>query len=140
MICEAALALIKRWEGLKLEAYRDQVGKLTIGWGHTLNVLENDTCSEQEAEDWLIEDLEYFERVVSRLVQVMLNENQKGALVSFVFNLGLAHVKDGTIWKLLNRGLYEEAADQFPRWVKENGEPSQGLLHRREAERALFLS
>ena len=73
-----------------------------------------------EGEGMLRRDLERFERGVRRLCPVPLTQGQYDALVSFSFNLG--------------------AADEFPRWVFAAGHRLAGLVRRREAERALFLS
>ncbi|NER83460.1 MAG: lysozyme, partial [Leptolyngbya sp. SIO1D8] len=40
----------------------------------------------------------------------------------------------------LNAGDYQGAANEFPRWVKAGGRVLQGLVRRRNAEQALFLS
>jgi lysozyme len=39
-----------------------------------------------------------------------------------------------------NREDYEGAADEFLKWNKAGGKVLNGLVRRREAERALFLS
>ena len=62
------------------------------------------------------------------------------SLVSFFFNLGLGALGDSTLLRKLNAGDYQGAADEFPRWVKAGGQTLPGLVKRRDAERALFLS
>lgn len=103
----AGLALIKRWEGLHLEAYPDpgsprarhklSTGKddpgldgapWTIGWGHTHLVQPGMLISREAAEAFLREDVEVAERIVDAGVRVPLTSNQFSALVSFVFNVG----------------------------------------------------
>ena len=80
--------LIKNYEGLRLKAYRCPSNKLTIGYGHTANVKENDVITKEQAENYLTQDLKRFENAVNRLVKVSLTQNQFDALVSFAFNLG----------------------------------------------------
>ena len=58
---EEGVALIKKFEGCELEAYRCSADVPTIGYGHTKNVSDGDTCTAQEAEDMLKKDLEEFE-------------------------------------------------------------------------------
>lgn len=132
--------LIKSFEGLELEAYLCPADIWTIGYGHTGNVKEGDRITKAEAEALLDKDLQTFRNGVKRLVKVPLNENQFGALVSFAYNLGLGSLQSSTLLKMLNAGDYTGAADQFLRWNKSGGKVLTGLVRRREAERAVFLT
>jgi lysozyme len=132
--------LIKSFEGLELEAYLCPSDVWTIGYGHTKGVKEGDTVTKEEAEKLLDEDLAFFRNGVKRLVKVDLNENQFGALVSFAYNLGLGSLESSTLLKILNAGDYDGAADQLLRWNKSKGKVLTGLVRRREAERAVFLT
>jgi lysozyme len=132
--------LIKSFEGLELEAYLCPADVWTIGYGHTKGVKEGDTVTKEEAEKLLDEDLAFFRNGVKRLVKVDLNENQFGALVSFAYNLGLGSLESSTLLKMLNAGDYDGAADQLLRWNKSKGKVLTGLVRRREAERAVFLT
>lgn len=132
--------LIKSFEGLELEAYLCPADIWTIGYGHTGNVKEGDRITKAEAEALLDKDLQTFRNGVKRLVKVPLNENQFGALVSFSYNLGLGSLQNSTLLKMLNAGDYTGAADQFLRWNKSGGKVLTGLVRRREAERAVFLT
>jgi lysozyme len=42
--------------------------------------------------------------------------------------------------KFINEGNLQAAAAQFGNWVYVNGQVSQGLVRRRAAEKALFLT
>ncbi|HEY9887372.1 MAG TPA: lysozyme [Candidatus Obscuribacterales bacterium] len=139
------LVIVKRCEGLELEAYQDSVGVWTIGYGHTAaagppTVSPGQRITEAEAENILKQDLGLFENGVRNLVKVPVNSDQFSALVSFSFNLGLGALGDSTLLRKLNAGDYQGAADEFPRWVKAGGQTLPGLVKRRNAERALFLS
>lgn len=138
----AGLTLIKSFEGLSLEKYRDAVGKWTIGYGHLILPHENfpQALTQVEAEDLLRADLGVTERGIHRLVTVDLNQNQFDALVAFAFNVGLGNLQNSTLLRLLNQGQYQEAADQLLRWNKAGGKILAGLTRRREAERALFMT
>jgi len=94
----------------------------------------------EEAEKMLDEDIERFEKSVNKLVKVTLNENKRGALVSFMFNIGTENFKESTLLSLLNAGDHKNAAIQFARWNKCNGKVLKGLTLRREAECKLFLA
>jgi lysozyme len=141
-INDAGLALIKEFEGCRLNAYRDIVGVLTIGYGHTgQDVWTNQVITEAKAEALLIKDLEKFENGVQDLLQVSaITNNQFSALVCFAYNLGLGNLEKSTLLKLVNERKFQEAAEQFLVWDRAGGEVVPGLLRRRQAERALFLS
>ena len=61
-ISEEGKQLIRDFEGLRLSAYRDAVGVLTIGYGHTGGVRLGQTITHREAELLLSADLEPIER------------------------------------------------------------------------------
>lgn len=135
---QKGLDLIKSFEGLRLSAYKDVVGVVTIGYGTTSGVKMGDTITKERAEQLLREDVERFEQQVLRLVRVPLSQGQHDALVSFVYNLGAGNLSNSTLLRLLNAGDYAGAAAQFDRWNKAGGKVLAGLVRRRAAERALF--
>ncbi|HYH39940.1 MAG TPA: lysozyme [Azospirillum sp.] len=144
-ICKAAIDLVKEFEGLYLKAYRCPAGVPSIGWGHTRGVTMGQTTTQAQAEKWLAEDLEEAGRAVDRLVTVPISQNARGALASFVFNLGSGALGGSTLLRLLNAERpAEEVAQQFGRWTKAtvNGAKVDlpGLVKRRAAEAALFLT
>lgn len=134
-----AMDIIKECEGFRAKAYYCPAGKVTIGYGHTKGVKIGDECSEADAEAWLVEDMYDAANAVKRLVTAPLNDNQMGALISFVFNLGANKIKNSTLIRKLNSGDYEGAANEFPRWIYSGGNILNGLKKRRELEKALFL-
>ena len=136
---ERGLALIRQFEGLRLAAYKCSANVPSIGWGTTKGVKMGDTITREEADRLLCEDAQRFADHIAALVKVPLNQNQADALVSFVYNVGPAAFGKSTMLKLINQGLFDDAALQFVRWNKANGEPLPGLTRRRIAERELFL-
>jgi GH24 family phage-related lysozyme (muramidase) len=135
------LEIIKDFEGCQLKAYVCPSGVLTIGYGHTGDVYEGQTITQAQAEQLLKQDILDFEQGVERLAGSMVqNDDQFSALVSFAYNVGLGALANSTLLRLLNQGKYSEAADQFLRWNKGDGEELPGLTRRRKAERSLFLS
>lgn len=137
---QAGLEFIKKAEGVRLEAYDDGIGVATIGVGHVKGVKFGDRATPEQVDQWLSEDLEEAENALNASVKVELTQNQFDALVSWVFNVGAGAMRSSTLLKVLNQGLYEEAANQLLRWDKAGGRQMRGLTRRREAERALFLS
>ena len=138
---ESMIAVIKKFEGLRLKAYKCPAGVQTIGYGHTRNFKfsENYKITEEQAEKFLHEDLKKFENSIKKLVKVPLSQCQFDALVSFTFNVGATNFKNSTLLKYLNNGEYSLAAEQFERWIYSNGKKLDGLQTRRKAEKEIFL-
>lgn len=134
----AGLSLIKSFESLRLNDYRDTGGVPTIGWGHTKGVKMGQTITEAQASDFLMDDLEEAESAVSRFVSVPLNDNQFAALVSFAFNCGTEAFRRSTLRKKLNAGDYKAVPGQLALWVNDNGKKLAGLVRRRKAEADLW--
>ena len=135
---EKGIELIKHFEGCRLEPYRCSADVLTIGYGHTRNVIENMKITEDTAEALLQQDLKDFEDHVTSLSQVELNQDQFDALVSWTFNLGETNLKNSTLLKVLNENKHDEVPAQIRRWNKAGGRVLEGLVRRREAEALLF--
>ncbi|MGV3621975.1 MAG: glycoside hydrolase family protein [Archangium sp.] len=138
---QAGLNLIKEFEGLRLTAYRDPVGVLTIGYGHTgSDVKPGMTISQQRAEQLLKNDTGWAQKAVRDTVKVPLTQGQFDALTSFTFNLGAGALRSSTLVKKLNAGDYAGAQNEFGRWVHAGGQVLAGLVRRRAAEAKMFGS
>jgi len=135
---DEGISLIKKFEGCRLEPYFCSGNVLTIGYGHTKDVIENMSITEDTAEALLKEDLKDFEEQVSNLVKVELNQNQFDALIAWTFNLGSGNLSSSTLLKKLNNSEYDEVPEQIKRWNKAGGKVLEGLIRRREAEALLF--
>lgn len=146
-ISEKGLNLIKKYEGFSSKPYMCPANVPTIGYGSTYYPngtkvkLSDDQISEEEA----TQILEYiaqkdFGSAVNKFVIVDLTQNQFDALVSFAYNIGRTAFENSTLLKLLNRGEYEAAAEQFEKWNKSGGRVLSGLTKRRFDEQKLFLS
>ena len=137
--------LICEFEGEQLIAYDDGVGVWTIGFGtikypNGVRVKKGDTCTLDQAKEYMRHDLIEFEHTVNSSVKVPLNQNQFDALVSLAYNIGSNAFKSSTLVKKLDTGDYQGAADQFNVWVNAGGKRMQGLVSRRDREKLLFLS
>lgn len=135
----AGKALIQSFETCDLTAYPDQRGVWTIGWGHTAGVSPSDTCTQDQADAWFVQDTQTAVNAVSRSVDVALSQNQFDALVSLCFNIGSHAFATSTLVALLNQGSIAGAVQQFLVWNHVNGQPNAGLTRRRTAEQSLFL-
>jgi lysozyme len=141
MIRDQLLDLVKEFEGCKLEAYQDQVGKWTVGYGSTGPGINEDTVwTQEQADTRLIASLERFQAQIIKNTEMALGDNQLDALTSFVYNLGLGSYLKSTLKKKIEDKEFVEAADEFLKWDRVGGEVSPGILRRRKAERQLFLS
>ena len=139
-ISQEGLSLIKKFEGLRLRAYKCSANVLTIGYGHTGRVKETDKITLEEADSLLEKDIAKFEEYVSDNVIVKLNQSQFDALVAWTFNLGPGNLRESTMLKKLNNGDYESVPFEMRRWNKAGGKTLDGLIRRRQAESLLFES
>ena len=139
---EKGIALIKRFEGLKLNAYLCSAGVPTIGYGNTYypngtKVKLGDTISKEQADELLIDILKKFEGIVNRKLKVKVTQNQFDALVSHTYNTG----GSGTLFRLINTGADKQTIKEWieTRYITANGVKLNGLVRRRKAESDLFF-
>ena len=135
-LSQNGLNLIKKWEGLRLKAYKCSAGKWTIGYGHTTGVTKNLTCIQEQADAWLYADCQNAMDAVNRWDTVYhWSQNEFDALVSFTFNCGSANLK-----ALLKNGTRSrnEIEKYLPQYRKAGGKVVQGLINRRNDELKLF--
>jgi lysozyme len=130
--------LTESFEGVRLSAYQDQVGRWTIGYGHTNGVQAGDTCTQDEADMWLRQDMAWAVNCVNALVTRSLTQGEFDSLVDFSFNLGYGSLEHSTLLSLVNQGQFAQAADEFAKWDHAGGQVVAGLLRRRLAEEAEF--
>lgn len=138
-ISDKGIDFIKKEEGLVLNAYLCPAGVWTIGYGHTNGVKKGDVISEEKAEEFLREDVLYSERIVNKMVEVELTQNQYDALVSFCFNVGSGAFISSTLLKKLNSGANDdEICKELSKWVYSKGRKLPVLIARRERECKLY--
>jgi lysozyme len=141
-------ALIAQFEGFVPRPYDDAAGHATIGFGHLLHkgavtaadVARWGTISRERGLKLLMEDAREAERAVREAIHVPLRQAQFDALVSFAFNVGTGAFASSTLVRKLNAGDARGAGDELLRWANAGGRVLEGLLRRRQAERALFES
>ena len=155
-----------RYEGCRNRPYLCPAHIWTIGYGHVLYQQQirlpmvkkegesvqirkeyplaegdNRVWSKEEINALFATDVSSFERGVLRLVPgVAGRQGTFDAMVSFAFNAGLGNLQRSQIRIKANRGEWQAAADALMDWTKGGGRVLPGLVKRREAERALFLS
>lgn len=133
-----ALNLIKKWEGCRLTAYKDEGGVWTIGWGHTAGVYEGQTITQEVADAMLAEDVAAYNNAVKAYdPKYHWTANEEDALTSFAYNLGTGSISQVTANGTRSK---EVIAQKMLLYVNVNGKPSDGLKNRRRDEVNLFLS
>lgn len=133
-------ALIRKSEGLRLKAYRDSGGVLTIGFGHCgPDVTEGKKITFDEAEAMLQKDATHACDSVLQLTGGNVSQGQLDALTDFVFNLGSKRLQGSTLLRKHKAGNYPGAAAEFSKWVYCDGRILEGLIKRRAAETHLYI-
>lgn len=156
-----------KYEGYKNKPYLCPAHIWTCGWGtvlyqeqirlpmirvegkevpmirkeYPLRPEDNRVWSKEELVEMFKADLESFERAVLRLVPGCAgHQGRFDALVCLAYNIGSGALQRSTIRMKANRGDWEGAAEAFMMWTKGGGQVLPGLVKRRKAEIALFLS
>lgn len=142
-ISSKGVDLIKEFEGYYDHAYNLGDGGWTIGYGtfnylpNGIKVYEGMTCTESEAEQWLIEELAAFVTQVNNIAVSKfpsLNQNQFDALVSYAYNRG-----GGGLRQLVNNSSsIDELGNNITVYWGSNTTYYNGLMRRRRREQALF--
>jgi GH24 family phage-related lysozyme (muramidase) len=141
-ISQVGINLIKSFEGCRLTAYKVTSSEkyYTIGWGHyASDIRVGQTITQQQADNFLNQDLQKFIKGVNDCVHVPITQYQFDALVSLCYNIGIGAFQSSTLVQALNKHDYSGAASQFLLWVHSGGKTLQGLVTRRKAEMSLFM-
>lgn len=141
VVSPKGLALIKQFEGLRLKAYKCPAGVWTLGYGETRGIRPGMVWTREQAEKALIEGVKPYANTVAKAIgKVPTTQNEYDAMVSFCFNVGDGAFRKSSVLRHHVRGQKKLAADAFMKWVKGGGRTLPGLVRRRKAERALYLS
>lgn len=140
MIPENAIQLAKTFEGFSNEVYLCPAGYPTIGWGHLCSK-DHPPIDKAQGETYLMMDLRDAYMGTIRECPTLLYgpETQLGAIVDFVFNLGIGRLQTSTLRRRINAGMWDEVPKELQRWVYGGGKKLKGLVLRRQAESAFFL-
>ena len=147
------MGLIKEFEGCHLTAYPDPLTggmPITIGWGSTRDrkgqpFYLGNKITQVEADALLEFDIR--NRFLPSLRQIPhwseMNDNQRGALLSFAYNLG-AGFYGGSGFATITRNLRGKNWSAIPKTLELYRNPGSnveaGLLRRRIAEGKLWAS
>ncbi len=132
------VSLIKESEGFAEHAYKCPAGKITIGYGSTFYqdgtpVKMGDTITPEKAEEllhWYCDtQIKYPEG---------LNDNQKSAVCSLVYNIGVGAFERSQLKKAIEARNEKRIREEWT-WYKANGKVLLGLVKRRQKELNLFF-
>lgn len=145
-IPKQAVEIVKRWEGLKLKAYKDVVGIVTIGYGTTaaagvgITPRLGMTITQAEAEWYLERALSKFAEKIRPKITAPINDNEWAAFLSLAYNIGPTGFARSSALRHFNNGDKARASKSILLWNKAGGRKLQGLVNRRADEQALFLT
>ena len=133
--------LIKKFEGVRLKAYKCSAGVPTIGFGNTFyedgeKVQMNDTITLERARDLFDMLLPKYEKIVLNKVKRVLKQNEFDALVSHTYNTG----GSSTLFKLVNanKSIEDIKSWWLTTYTTANGKKLKGLVERRKQEYHLY--
>ncbi|MBJ3816669.1 lysozyme [Shimwellia pseudoproteus] len=127
-------------EGVRYQPYQDVTGVWTVCYGHTgTDILPGKTYSTAECTALLNRDLATVARQMAPAINVTVPETTRGALYSFVYNVGVGQFNTSTLRRKINQGDINGACDQLRRWTYAGGQQWKGLMTRREIERQVCL-
>lgn len=135
------LVVIQTFEEYHSKAYRRFPHEpWTCGWGHTgADVTESTTCTPEQARLWLLADTSRACREVD-LAGFELTQHQFDALVSLAYNIGDGNFgRAHELHSLIAVKHWTAAAEHLLDFDQVSGVRNDGLLRRRELEKALFL-
>lgn len=133
-------SLIEKYEGYKAEPYLCPAGKATIGFGTTF--YEDETPVKLSDKPITVERArELVKWYCENKIQYPrddLNENQKSALCSLIYNIGQGAFNRSKCKKAIESGDWQTAYKEWD-WVNANGRIMPGLVLRRQEEKRLFF-
>lgn len=140
-----AVRLIALEEDCRLTSYLCDAGVWTNGWGETSGVKPGMRWTQEYADARFLASLTEYAAAVDDMLTTPTTEEQRGALVSLGYNIGLSKkgLRGSTVVRLHNKGDFEGAALAFRLWNKarKNGvlQVHPVLTARRATEAALYL-
>lgn len=109
---------LKHFEGFVAHPYYCAAGKLTIGYGHRIEVPEPD-WSEEKATSVLLEDIAKYTMMAVRLSPGLVSASPRrlNAIIDFCFNAGGSAYAGSQLRLAVNEKRWDAAGLQNARWV-----------------------
>ncbi|MDQ7104222.1 lysozyme [Serratia sp. MF2] len=143
---QKAMEVMGNAEGCRRDPYLCPAGVITQGIGHTGSGVKSglqEASNEQIAIWFALDQMEAqncIERNVERKIGKELPQGVFDGVGSFVFNVGCSKFLSSTMYKNLIDEKFTEACNWLPKWIYANGIKLEGLVKRRQEERALCLT
>ncbi|MCI1899618.1 MAG: lysozyme [Enterobacter sp.] len=136
----AGINLIKKYQGLSLEKYRDESGLWVIGYGHIVSPADcfGDIITPSQAEILLSADIDICEQFLHENIGITLGQFQYDALISLIFSCGKTQVMQTGILNDIAQGNYAKATEIWRHEQMLNGKYIPSLAALRQAECELF--
>ena len=132
--------LIAPNEGKVNATYIDPVGIATSCYGHTgPEVKLGQKFTDKQCLDQLAKDLSSHDKQMMNIVRVPLTDYQHAAFLSFTYNVGVGNFKSSTMLRKLNSKDYEGACEELSKWVYAKKQKLNGLVARRQQEKAMCM-
>ena len=134
------------FEGFSSTPYQDSGGVWTYLFGSTRDPDGNPVTAHTPAGTRALglqlmqRDLAGADSAINVDVHVPLTGAEREALTDFIYNCGIGNFSSSTLLRDVNAGNLAGAANEFLRWDQVKGNVLIGLLKRRQAERAEFLT
>ena len=141
MIPKNALELAKHFEGWSSKPYICPAGFWTIGYGHLWNKkYPSVIINKEQGEKYLQQDMMSALRGTIKYCPILLRDSEEmlGAIVDFVFNLGVGRLQMSTLRRRINQRNWNEVVKELQKWVYGGGKKLPGLILRRKAESLFF--
>ena len=151
MLSATGSAIIRAFENClkpngdgRYRTYRCPANVVTIGWGTTRDdvpgLKEGDVWSRAQCDQVFDTSIsaKYEPALNARLSGVALTQNQRDALLSFIYNVGPGGL-DGNVGRAVKDGRHDEVPKYLARWNKGGGRELPGLVRRRKSEGQLYV-
>jgi len=145
---EAAIDLIKSFEGFHPDAYLCPAGMWSIGWGNTIKadgspVVPGDRISQEDGDALLQKTIDGIVAALAGSIPYWsaMKEHQQSALISFGFNVGSYFNGQGgfeTISRCLRERTYKSVPSALLLYCNPGSSFEAGLRRRRKAEGMLW--
>ena len=153
MVRDEGVDLIREFEGTHrmigpdlVAPYLDPVGIPTIGTGSIWYLdgrrvtMESPAISLAQCEELLQRELRHAcDPAIDRLINVRLHPLMRGALRSWVYNLGGGNLQASTLRQVINAQQWSRVPTEMAKWRVAKGKILSGLVRRRAAESDLFM-
>jgi Phage lysozyme. len=137
-----ALRFIKLVATPRYGVYVNKLQQLAIGYNHTIGVHKGTTCTEEQAELWLQEDIKYIKNMLHRTFPYQLNRWQTAALTSLIHEITVETFRASQLYTYVLNKQYKLAEQEFTKYDMKNTSvlrrtQEQNLFNYKEASHEL---